>query len=460
MRAEEPSAGMRAGPPTNATEHQGWTQRAAAGAGMGSGVRARYRAGMTLRSLDVAAVRRRFPGLDRRGERRTAVFFDGPAGSQVPTAVADAMRDYLLHGNANHGGMFATSRATDAMVDAARAAFADFVGAGDPEEIVFGQNMTTLAFHLARQLARTWRPGEEVVVTDSDHDANVMPWVLAARDAGCRVQHIAVRPDASLDLHDAERKIGPKTRLVAVGAASNLSGTIQPVARIAELARKQGALTFVDAVHYAPHLPIDVQRLGCDFLACSAYKFFGPHLGVLWGRRALLEEIAADKVRPSSDHGAEKWQTGTANFEGIAGAFAAVDYLQQLGHELGGPPERRPALLAAFAAIEAHERALGGELLRGLATLPDVRVVGIADPARVRERCPTVSFTSTRLRPAVIAQKLAEQHVYCWSGNSYALALTTALGLEPDGVLRLGLLHYNTPEEVAYVVECLRGMLG
>lgn len=421
---------------------------------------------MTLRPLDVAAVRRRFPGLDRPGaarhggEHRTAVFFDGPAGSQVPTAVADAVRDTLLHGNANHGGLFATSRATDAMVDAARAACADFVGADDREEIVFGQNMTTLTFHLARQLARTWRPGEEVVVTDSDHDANVMPWVLAARDAGCHVQRIAVRPDASLDLHDAERKIGPKTRLVAVGAASNLSGTIHPVARIAELARRHGALTFVDAVHYAPHLPIDVARLGCDFLACSAYKFFGPHLGVLWGRRALLEEIAADKVRPSPDHGGEKWQTGTANFEGIAGTLAAIDYLQQLGHELGGPPERRPALLAAFAAIEAHERALCSELLRGLATLPDVRVVGIADPLRVRERCPTVSFTSTRLRPAALAQKLADEHVFCWSGNSYALALTQALGLEPDGVLRLGLLHYNTLEEVAFVVERLRALLG
>ena len=413
---------------------------------------------MTLRPLDPIAVRRQFPGLSRPGTGGEAICFDGPAGSQVPLQVADAMRDYLLHSNANHGGCFAPSRTTDALVEAARQACADFVGAGDAEEIVFGHNMTTLTFHLARQLARTWRRGEQIVVTRSDHDANVMPWVLAARDVGVEVQHIDVRPDASLDLHDAERKIGPRTRLVAVGAASNLSGSIHPVARIAELARAQGALTFVDAVHYAPHLRTDVRAFGCDFLCCSAYKFFGPHLGVLWGRRPLLEEIAADKVRPSPAHGAEKWQTGTANFEGIAGTLAAIDYLQALGHGLGGNPERRPALDAAFSAIEAHERRLGARLLQGLTELP-VRVIGIADPARSRERCPTVSFVSDRMRPAALAEALAARHVHCWSGNSYALALSEALGLEPDGVLRLGLLHYNTEHEVDRVLGMLRELL-
>jgi cysteine desulfurase family protein (TIGR01976 family) len=413
---------------------------------------------MILRPLDANAVRRHFPGLSRPGTDGEAIFFDGPAGSQVPTSVADAMRDYLLHGNANHGGHFATSRTTDAMVDAARSASADFVGGDDPQEIVFGQNMTTLTFHLARQLARTWRPGERIVVTDSDHEANVMPWVLAARDVGVEVQRIAVRPDASLDLHDAARKIDSRTRLVAVGAASNLSGTIHPVAAIAELARAQGALTFVDAVHYSPHLRIDVRALGCDFLCCSAYKFFGPHLGVLWGRRPLLEEIAADKVRTSAAHGAEKWQTGTANFEGIAGTLAAIDYLQALGHDLGGRPERRAALDAAFEAIATYERELAARLLRGLQQLP-VRVIGVADPARTRERCPTVSFVSDRMAPEPLALALAERHVHCWSGNSYALALTTALGLEPDGVLRLGLLHYNTAGEVDRVLAVLRELL-
>ncbi|MBL8729202.1 MAG: cysteine desulfurase-like protein [Planctomycetes bacterium] len=409
--------------------------------------------------LDVIAVRRRFPGLLRRSGDVAAVFFDGPAGSQVPRSVADAMTHQLLYENANHGGAFATSVATDAMVQRARAAVVDFVGGDDPEEVVFGANMTTLTFHLAHALARTWRPGDEVVVTDSDHDANVTPWVRAAAAAGCGVQRIAVRPDASLDLDDAERKITARTRLVAFGAASNLSGTVHPVARLCELARARGARTFVDAVHEAPHARLQAARLGCDFLVCSAYKFFGPHLGVLWGRRALLEAIEADRVRPAAAHGAEKWQTGTANFEAIAGTLAAVDYLAKLGSEHGGPEDRRGALDAAFATIERHERELSAELLRGLADLPDVRVIGIADPDRAHERRPTVSFTHASRSPRQLAAGLTGAHVYCWPGNSYALALTTALGLEPDGVLRLGMLHYNTRDEVRYVLAQLRRLL-
>jgi cysteine desulfurase family protein (TIGR01976 family) len=376
----------------------------------------------------------------------------------VPRRVAEAIAHYLQFDNANHGGAFATSRDTDTMVAAARAACRAFVGGDDPEEIVFGANMTTLTFHLARQLARTWRAGEEVVVTDSDHDANVMPWVLAAAAAGCQVQRIAVRPDTTLDLDDAARKIGRRTRLVAIGLASNLSGTIHPVAQLAALARKHGALTFVDAVHFAPHARLDVRTLGCDFLACSAYKFFGPHVGVLWGRRVLLEETAADKVRPAANHGAEKWQTGTANFEGIAGTLAALDYLTELGRTAAGATtaERPAALDAAFTAIERHERELVAELLAGLTSIPGVRIVGLTDPQRLHERCPTVSFVPRSPTPHELARQLASHHVHCWSGNSYALALSQALGLEPNGVLRLGLLHYNTREEVHHVVGLLR----
>lgn len=416
---------------------------------------------MLHRPLDVQAIRRRFPGLRRAGADRPAVFFDGPAGSQVPDSVAGAVRDYLLLENANQGGAFAPSAATDARVAAARAAATDLFGNDDPEEVVFGANMTTLTFHLSRALARTWRKGEQIAVTDSDHDANVTPWVLAARDAGCTVQRIAVLPDGALDLQDAEHKIGPRTRLVAAGAASNLSGTVQPIARLAELARRHGALTYVDAVHLAPHLRMDVRRSGADFVVCSAYKVFGPHLGLLWGRSALLAELEAYRVRPAPGHGAGKWQTGTANFEAIAGCLAAIDYLAGLGrdHALEPPPDRRSALDVAFRTIEAHERALCARLLQGLAAIPGLRIVGIADPARVRERCPTVSFTHPARRPARLARDLAARHVHCWAGNSYALPLTEALGLEPDGVLRLGLLHYNTDGEVDFVLGELRALL-
>ncbi|MBK8097778.1 MAG: cysteine desulfurase-like protein [Planctomycetes bacterium] len=407
--------------------------------------------------LDVATVRRAFPSLLRRNGDRRAVYLDGPAGSQVPRAVADAVSRYLLHSNANHGGEFTTSQATDTMVAEARRAGAALFGADDPEEVVFGANMTTLTFHLARSLARTWRPGEEIVVTDSDHDANVTPWVLAARDAGCTVHRIPVRRDSTLDLHAAAERLGERCRMVAIGAASNLSGTIHAVPKIAELARSRGALTFVDAVHFAPHGRMDVRRLGADFAVCSAYKFFGPHVGLLYGRRALLEELEAYKVRTSPPHGAEKWQTGTANFEGIAGTLAAIDYLCHLG---GGGDDRAAALDAAFAAIEAHERQLCVRLLTGLRTIAGLRVIGIDDPQRIRERCPTVSFVHPQVPPHELHRRLAEREIYTWAGNSYALALSQALGLEPDGVLRVGLLHYNTEEDVDLLLTALREVLA
>ena len=251
-----------------------------------------------------------------------------------------------------------------------------------------------------------------------------------------------------------------KTRLVAIGAASNLSGTIHDVTRVCELARQQGALTYVDAVHYAAHLRTDVDSWGCDFATCSSYKFFGPHAGVLWGRHPLLEELEAYKVRPADDHGAEKWQTGTPSFEAMAGATAAVDYLAGLGAASDAPTaDRRQALDRAFAAIGAHEQALCAQLLAGLAEIPDVSVIGIDDPARVAERCPTVSFTQQRHRGTDLAQALADRHIHSWAGHSYALALSEALGLDPDGILRLGMLHYNTAEEVDYTLSQLRELL-
>lgn len=414
---------------------------------------ARYPAAMPPR-FDVHVQRQCFPGLLRRHGDDVAVFFDGPAGSQLPRRVVEAMCHYALYENANHGGPFVTSQRTDAMVASARAAFADFFTAGDAEEVVFGANMTTLTFHVARALARTWRRGDRIVVTDSDHDANIAPWRRAAQDAGCELARIRVRPDSTLDLDDAARTIDGRTRLVAVGAASNLSGTVHPVAQVAALAQARGALTYVDAVHLAPHARLDVRRLGADFVVCSAYKFFGPHLGVLWGRRELLAGLDPDKVLPAADHGAERWQTGTANFEAIAGAAAAIDYLVQLG----GGGDRRPALDRAFAAIGGHESAACEHLLRGLEALPGVRIVGLGVD-RLPERCPTVSFVAAASSPQQLAAALAERQVFCWPGNSYAVALSTALGLEPHGALRLGLLHYNTTAEIDRVLALLRALL-
>lgn len=397
-----------------------------------------------MSGLDIASVRSRFPGLQREVGGRPVLFLDGPAGSQVPQSVADAVRDWMLHHNANHGGTFATSVETDAMVAQARAACGVLVG-GAADEVVFGPNMTTLTFQLSRALARTWGPGDEVVVTASDHDANVTPWVLAARDAGATVRTVPLAPhEAALDLDALAAMLSSRTRLVAVGACSNLSGTVHDVARVCAMARSVGALSFVDAVHWAPHFRTDVARVGCDFLACSAYKFFGPHVGILWGRRELLEQFTPYKVRPADDHGPERWQQGTANFACIAGTLAAVEYLASLG-STGSMGAR---LDTAFAAVAAHELDLARTMLAGLARVPGLRVVGIADPARAHARAATFSFTHPSVPPAVLAQRLAAAGVFCWSGNSYALNLSQALGLEPHGVLRVGLLHYHSRADV------------
>jgi len=411
-------------------------------------------------SLDVAWCRRQFPALRRVVNGHPAVFLDGPGGSQVPERVIDMIAHYLRHANANHGGVFLTSRESDALLDEAHRAVADLFGAGDPGTIVFGPNMTSLTFALSRALARTWRPGDEVVVTRLDHDANVTPWTLAARDAGASVHHVAVRPeDCTLDLDDLAAKISPRTRLVAVGCASNAVGTVNPIERIVALAHAAGALVYVDAVHYAPHGLLDVRRLGCDFLVASAYKFFGPHVGVLWGRRELLEQLPAYKVRPAPNALPGRWMTGTQNHEGIAGTMAAVEYLADLGRTVASEaPTRRAALEAAYAAIVAYERELVSVLLAGLAAIPDVRIWGICDPARLDQRVPTVSITHRRLRPREMAERLGEQGFFVWHGNFYALPLTEALGLEPDGLLRIGLMHYNTAEEVQRLLQAVAEM--
>jgi cysteine desulfurase family protein (TIGR01976 family) len=406
---------------------------------------------MTLTPEQVAACRRQFPALARRVHGQPAVFFDGPAGTQVPQRVIDAISSYLTDHNANHGGRFCTSRESDQQLEQAHRALADLLGADDPDCIVFGPNMTSLTFAVSRSLAKTWRPGDEVVVTRLDHDANVTPWVMAARDAGAIVRHVDIHPeDATLDLEDLRSKLTERTRLVAVSCASNATGSIPPVADICQWAHEAGALVYLDAVHYAPHALIDVEQTGCDFLVCSAYKFFGPHVGVLWARRALLEQLTAYKVRPAPDDLPGKWMTGTQNHECIAGTMAAVDYLADLGRNVAGDTalDRRAALRRAYRAIGAYERQLVWQLLDGLAELPDVKVWGITEPARAEQRCPTVSITHARHGPAELAERLGRRGIFLWHGNYYALPLTQALGLEPAGMLRIGLVHYNTGQEV------------
>ncbi|MFO0872184.1 MAG: cysteine desulfurase-like protein [Pirellulales bacterium] len=414
---------------------------------------------MSLTASHVEQLRRQFPALHRVVHGQRAVFLDGPAGTQTPRPVIDAICRYLEQCNANHGGCFATSRESDDWLDLAHQGLADFVGATDPGEIAFGANMTTLTFAFSRALARTWKPGDEVLVTRLDHDANFTPWALAARDAGATLRVVEIHPeDGTLDLDDLRSKLSERTRLVAVGVASNAVGTINPVAQITRWAHAAGAQVFLDNVHAAPHGLTDVAAWGCDYLVCSAYKFFGPHVGVLWGRRALLENLEAYKVRPAPDTLPGKWMTGTQNHECIAGALAAVDYLADLGRLVSGQvtAPRRTALQAAFAAIGPYERELGQHLLRGLRSLPEIRVWGIDDPERAGERYPTFSFTHDRYPAAELAMRLGQRGIFAWHGNYYALNLSTAWGREPQGMVRVGLVHYNTAAEVDRLLAALR----
>jgi cysteine desulfurase family protein (TIGR01976 family) len=402
--------------------------------------------------IDFPALRTQFPGLNVGRDGRLPIFLDGPAGTQVPQRVIDALVHYLSHCNANHGGVFATSIESDRILADAHQAVADLLNGPSPDEIVFGQNMTSLTFHLSRSVTRVLRPGDEIMVTRLDHDANVSPWVLAARDAGATVRWIDIHPeDCTLDLHSFERQLSDKTRLVAVGLASNGVGTVNDVETITRKAKAAGALVFVDAVHFAPHGPIDVQAIGCDFLACSAYKFFGPHVGILWGRRDLLESLPCYKVRPSTNDLPGKWMTGTQNHECLAGVTAAVDYLA----DLAPPGNRRERLRQSMSAIQQYEQTLSEHLLNGLAERPRFRVLGVRDVKRLHERAPTISFTAKDATPQQIAEHLADKQIYSWAGNSYALEVSEQLGLEPGGFLRLGMVHYNSRSEMDAVLRAL-----
>jgi len=410
-------------------------------------------------SFDVQALRARFPALAREVDGRPAIFLDGPGGTQVPQAVIDAVAEYYRTSNANDGGAFATSEATVALSRAAHEAAADLVGAASADEVKFGANMTTLTFHISRSIAAALTPGDEIVVTTLDHEANVAPWRAAAADRGLLVRQVDIHvADGTLDLDDLDAKLGRRTRLVAVSWASNALGTINPVAEIVRRAHAVGAWTYVDAVHFAPHGLLDVQAIDTDFLVTSAYKWFGPHAGVLYGRAGILERLPAYKVRPAHD----RVETGTPNFEGLAGTLAAVGYLEDVGRHAGGArpgTTRRQHLAAAMGAIGTYERGLGHRLLAGLAAIPGVRVWGITDPRRLAERTPTVAVTVQRQHPRTVAAALGRQGIFAWDGDFYARALIERLGLaDSGGVVRLGLVHYNTTEEVDRTLEAIEGI--
>ncbi|HEV2148695.1 MAG TPA: cysteine desulfurase-like protein [Longimicrobiaceae bacterium] len=397
-----------------------------------------------------ASVRSHFPVFERRWDSRTLAFFDGPGGSQVPQPVADAVAETLLFRSANVHGAFPTSRDADAVIAAARDAAVDFLGAGSPAEVAFGANMTTLTFAFARSLGRAWEPGDEVVVTDLDHQANVAPWRRTAEDRGATVRSVPFDPATmQLDLDALEAMLGPRTRLVAVGAASNAVGTVTDVARVAEMARRVGALVYVDAVHYAPHRLVDVRALGCDFLACSAYKFFGPHVGLLWGKPEHMEALVPYKVPPCADTLPERWETGTMNHEGMAGVAAAVDWIASLAPEPAAT--RREALRAAMERIGEHEDALFDRLLDGLEAIPGVRVFG---PPRGEPRTPTAGFTVRGVHADEVARRLGDEGVCVWSGNFYATGVTEGLGIvQQGGLVRAGVAPYCTDEDVRRLVE-------
>ncbi len=413
--------------------------------------------GAASKPLDVAWVRAQFPSLQLQVNGHAAAFLDGPAGTQVPKQVMDAVQNYFLKSNANTCGAFVTSRSNDAMIVSSRAAMADFFHC-DKDEVIFGQNMTTITFALARAIGRVLAPGDEIIVTTLDHDANVAPW-RALEDTGIVIRQVDIHEsNCTLDLEDLKHKINANTKLIAVGYASNAVGTINPVAEITKLAHAAGALVFIDAVHYAPHGPIDVRALDCDFLACSSYKFFGPHMGTLYGKREHLTRFRPYKVRPAPDSLPDCWETGTQVQELIAGIGAAVDYLAELGRHCDATvKDRRGALLAAYRATRQHETALLSRLVEGLLAIPGLRFFGISDPKRFEERCSTVSLRLANHTPTEVAKFLGERGIFTWDGNYYALNLTERLGVEASGgLLRIGLVHYNTAEEVDRLLAELR----
>jgi cysteine desulfurase family protein (TIGR01976 family) len=406
--------------------------------------------------FDVQAIRRRFPALAEPHGEQPLALFDGPGGTQVPETVIEAVSNYYRESNANSGGAFATSERSDAVAHEAHAAMADFFGAADPASIKFGANMTTLTFHISRSIGATLSPGDEIVVTTLDHSANVDPWRAMAADRGLTVRVVDIRPDdVSLDLASLDDVLGPRTKVVAFGWASNAVGTITRAADVVFRAHQVGALAYVDAVHFAPHDAMDVHTLDADFVVCSPYKFFGPHAGVLYGKPDLLASLPAYKVRPAHD----RFETGTPNLEGMAGVLAAVEYLAWVGRTQGVAEDvttRRLTLHAAMTAIRSYEMELYGRLADGLEAIPGIRIHGITDRGQFDRRVPTAALTIDGVHPRAAAEALGRDGIATWDGDFYATGLVERLGLaESGGLLRIGLVHYNTADEVDRLLDSL-----
>jgi len=402
-----------------------------------------------VRKLDIGWVRQQFPALHQTVNGQPAVFFDAPGGTQVSQQVIDAISEYLSKWNANLGGAFLTSQRSAFIVEQAHQAMADFFNCA-PDEVVFGANMTTLTFALSRAIGRELKSGDELLVTCLDHDANVSPWVCL-EERGAKVRTADIRPaDCTLDMFDLQAKIRRNTRLVAVGWASNAVGTINDVQEAVRLAHEVGAVTFIDAVHYAPHGLVDVKAIDTDFLACSSYKFFGPHQGILYGKREQLQRLRPYKLRVCSEKLPDRWETGTQNHECMAGVTAAIDYIAEVGrHHSSEVHTRREAIVAAYEVFQQHERELVAQLIRGLLAIPSLRFYGIADPAKFDQRTPTVAIRMEGYTPYELAERLGERGIFTWDGNYYAINLAERLGVQQSGgMLRIGLAHYNTAEEV------------
>jgi cysteine desulfurase family protein (TIGR01976 family) len=410
----------------------------------------------------ISAIRAHFPSLHRQHNGHTLAFFDNAGGTQVPTQCIDGFGRYLSRSNANVHSPYVTSNETDAVVAATHEAMADLINAPSADEVILGANMTTLTFALSRSLSQSWQAGDEIILTKLDHDANYSPWHLAAQDRGVTVRAIDINPDdCTLNLDDFERYLGPRTRLVAVGGASNMVGTINPLKQIVGMAKAAGAQTFIDAVAYAPHAAIDVQDLDCDFLACSPYKFWGPHMGALWGRRVLLEKLPAYKVRPATNTLPGKFETGTQNHESQAALLGTFEYLDWVASLV--PPSkatlrspRAARFRAAIDAMQDYERVLSERLIGGILAIPGAKVYGITDPARFGQRAPTVGFRVPKGSPEEMSVALGKEAILIQHGNYYAQNLSERLGLEDGGgVIRASMTHYNTVREIDTVLNAL-----